>query len=190
MCDLHGHTDSHRWSWLQPWGRPERWLPHPWRCSRPWMGSWAAWAGKAHSAHGSGVGTRWSFMSLPTQAILGFYNNFPHHWALEAESLYHLVATKSWSDSEPLEHAVNKWERNWNYPKLSWISIKNKVASKVKPDCTSHTSKLQCTTKHPPGNECESHKYLQLHGSIGQLNQKANKKWEGTAMSKWQDPYL
>ena len=52
---------------------------HPWRCSRPgWMGPWAAWAGMKCGGWWSclwwGIGASWSLRSLPTQAILRFYD--------------------------------------------------------------------------------------------------------------------
>ena len=55
-------------------------LVHPWRCSRPgWMGPWAAWAGMKCGGWWPclwrGVGASWSLRSLPTQAILWFYDS-------------------------------------------------------------------------------------------------------------------
>ena len=55
-------------------------MPHPWKRSRPgWMGPWAPWSstwsgGQPPCLQEGGVGTRWSFRSLPTQAILWFCN--------------------------------------------------------------------------------------------------------------------
>ena len=44
--------------------------------SRPvWMVFWAAWSGGGQPCLWQGVGTRWSLRSLPTQAILWFYNS-------------------------------------------------------------------------------------------------------------------
>jgi len=46
-----------------------------WQCSRPgWMGSEQPGLVESVPAHGRGVGTRWSFRSLPTQTILWFYD--------------------------------------------------------------------------------------------------------------------
>jgi len=63
----------------------KRWMPHPWRCSRPgWMEPWAAWSitwlNSWQPCMRQRVGTRWSLKSLPTQPILLFHDsNIP--WA-------------------------------------------------------------------------------------------------------------
>ena len=48
------------------------WVPHSWRCPRPWMGTWTAWAGAWFSEWQP---CPWSLRSLPTQAILWFHNS-------------------------------------------------------------------------------------------------------------------
>ena len=66
---------------LRGWWGPgagcrELWMPHPWRCSRlGWMGPWAAWAGEWQPCPQQETGTGWALRSLPTQAILWFYDS-------------------------------------------------------------------------------------------------------------------
>jgi len=61
---------------------------HPWKSSRPgWMGPWAAWAGIRYGGwwpclHRR-IGASWSLRSLPTQAILLFYERQPSFLSLD-----------------------------------------------------------------------------------------------------------
>jgi len=42
----------------------ELWVPHSWRCPRPWMGPWATWCPATSPQHGTEAG--WALRSLPT----------------------------------------------------------------------------------------------------------------------------
>ena len=80
---ISGGSSLPRQWWGAGIGCPERlWMPHPWRCSKPyWMEAWAAWSSIQLDVEvggptcGRGVGAWWSLRSLSTQAILWFYNS-------------------------------------------------------------------------------------------------------------------
>ena len=69
--------------WGSGTGCPEvLWMPHPCRCLGPgWMWPWAirssTWSSSWQPCLWQGFGTWWSLRSLPTQAILWFYENRP-----------------------------------------------------------------------------------------------------------------
>jgi len=53
------------------------WVPHPWRHSRlGWTEPWAAWSAGWQPCPWQGVGTAWVLSSLPTQAVLWFYDSW------------------------------------------------------------------------------------------------------------------
>lgn len=55
------------------------WVPHPWRYSkRGWRGPWAMWPSGWQLCPQKGVGTRWSYMSLPIQPTLWFCDPRAH----------------------------------------------------------------------------------------------------------------
>jgi len=66
------------WEVLQLW-----WMPHPWRCSRPGcMGPWAASFSGWQPCPQQEGGTAWTLRSLPTQAILWYYDSSSKHQEL------------------------------------------------------------------------------------------------------------
>ena len=52
------------------------WMPYLWRCSRPWMGSWAA-CSDTDTQPMAGVGVGWALGSLPTQPFCDSFILWP-----------------------------------------------------------------------------------------------------------------
>jgi len=78
------------------------WMPHPQRCSRPgWMGLWASWTGGWQPAHDSGLEARWYLRSLPTHAILWFYDSSACQRVLDGGWRW-CSRTVAWSGSQIL----------------------------------------------------------------------------------------
>ena len=67
------YFSSYHWYIIRNCNNRFRWMPCPWKCSRPgWTGLWATWSSERCPAHSRRVGTGRSIRSLPTQTILWF----------------------------------------------------------------------------------------------------------------------
>ena len=106
---------------------------HPWRCSRPgWMGAWAAWSsiwyGGWWPCLQQGVGALWSLRSLPTQAILWFYDFRKEWFILSSHMIKNLILDAKPITNRPQlikepDHSAQRWSHFSVNPNIWSISF-------------------------------------------------------------------